>query len=103
MTGLARTTAAPAERSSCRSCAWRTTSWPCTTAVRRRREIRVDTERSNTKVVNSVDEPSDLAPGESLTFLIRELGPWTDSTWQITVRWEGQEEPVCVPLPAGQL
>lgn len=67
------------------------------------RGIRVDTERSNIEVVNSLDETFDLAPGESWTFLIRDLGPWTDSAWQITVCWEGHEAPVCVPLPAGHL
>jgi hypothetical protein len=67
------------------------------------RRIRLDTERSSIGVINRVDEPIDLDPGESWTFLIEDLGPWTDEGWHIFVSWEDQPEPVCIPLPAGAL
>jgi hypothetical protein len=67
------------------------------------RSIRLDTERSSIVVINRVDEPIDLDPGESWTFLIEDLGPWTEEGWHIVVTWEDQEDPVCIPLPAGAL
>ena len=67
------------------------------------RRIRLDTEQSTIAVINRVDEPIDLGPGESWTFLIEDLGPWTDEGWHIVVTWEDQAEPVCIPLPAGAL
>lgn len=67
------------------------------------RRVRVDRERSSITVVNRANQPFDLAPGESWTFLIEDLGPWTEAGWQLTVVWENQEEPVCVPLPAATL
>jgi hypothetical protein len=63
------------------------------------RNVRVDPDRSSIGVVSRADEPFDVAPGESWTFLIEDLGPWTESGWQLTVTWDHQEEPVCVPLP----
>jgi hypothetical protein len=71
-----------------------------TTAARR---VRVDQERSSIVIVNRADRPFDLEPGESWTFVIDDLGPWTEDGWQVTLRWEGQEQPVCVPLSAGAL
>lgn len=62
-------------------------------------DVRVDPERSSIRIVNRTDAPFDLGPGESWTFVIEELGPWTEAGWQITVTWQGQEEPVCIPLP----
>jgi hypothetical protein len=65
--------------------------------------VRVDPERSSIRIVNRTDAPFNLAPGESWTFVIEDLGQWTESGWQVTVTWQGQEEPVCVPLPPGGL
>lgn len=67
------------------------------------RKVRVDGGRSSIVLLNRADEPFDLRPGESWTFLIEELGPWTEAGWQLTVTWDDHEEPVCIPLPAGML
>jgi len=65
------------------------------------RNVRIDEERSTIGVRNRTDHAFDLAPGESWTFLIEDLGPWREAGWQLTVTLEGQEEPVCIPLPPG--
>jgi hypothetical protein len=62
--------------------------------------VLVDRDRSSIDIVNRADEPFDLAPGESWTFLIEGLGPWTEDGWQITLTLAGQDKPVCVPLGA---
>lgn len=67
------------------------------------RNVRVDPQRSNIGIVNRVDEPFDIGPGKSWTFLIEDLGPWTEDSWQITVTWEDQQEPLCIPLPTAGL
>jgi hypothetical protein len=67
------------------------------------RSIRLDAERSSIGVINRVDEPIDLDPGESWTFLIEDLGAWTEDGWHIVVTWEDQPEPLCIPLPPGAL
>ncbi len=69
----------------------------------RARNVRVDLERSSIAIRNRVDEPFDLAPGESWTFLIEDLGAWTDAGWQVTVTWDDRLEPACIPLPVGML
>lgn len=65
--------------------------------------VRVDQERSSISIVNRADAPFGLAPGESWTFLIEDLGPWTEAGWQLTVTCDECAEPVCVPLPVGML
>lgn len=64
--------------------------------------IRIDRQRSSISILNA-DEPFDLAPDESWTFIVDDLGPWTDSGWQITLTCDGQSVPVCVPLAASAL
>lgn len=67
------------------------------------RRVRVHPELSTVRIVNRVDAPFDLAVGQSWTFLIEGLGRWTDSGYQLSVTWEGQDEPVCIPLPTGAM
>ena len=67
------------------------------------KKVHLDPGRSSIVVFIRADEPFVLAPGESWTFLIDDLGPWTEAGWQVTVTCDDQEEPVCVPLPASML
>ena len=66
-------------------------------------KVRVDPQRSSIVVATRADEPFDLAPGDSWTFLIEDLGPWVEAGWQVTVTCDDQADPVCVPLPVSVL
>ena len=75
----------------------------CNEGTATARNVRLDVERSSICIRNRTDQPFDLPPGHSWTFLIEDLGPWTEAGWQVTVTWDDQDEPACVPLPVGTL